>query len=108
MKSEETPRRNQKSCIEYGQTMQWPKRKKITTYQTTRTPLKHGGELRFPGRVCSSCSTCCTRRVTLVRRPMISLKSVKDQIMITTNGTYQWSFLTQILGNGATVKLSKR
>jgi hypothetical protein len=23
-----------------------------------------------------------------------------DRIMITTNGTYQWSFLTPILGNG--------
>ena len=31
--------------------------------RATRTPLKIGGELRWPGRVSSSCSTSDTRRV---------------------------------------------
>jgi hypothetical protein len=38
----------------------------------TRTPLKHGGELRCSRRVSSSCSTSDTRRVDLVTNPVIS------------------------------------
>jgi hypothetical protein len=46
------------------------------TYKTndrvTRTPLKTGGELRFSGRVSSTCSTSGTRRVNLVTNSVIS------------------------------------
>ena len=71
-------RDNQNPYIEEEQTTQWPKEKvqkdkqRSTkhTYKTKdrviRTPLKTGGELRWPGRVGSSCSTSGTRRVNLV------------------------------------------
>ena len=35
--------------------------------RTTRTSLKSGDELKCPGRVCSSCYTCVTRRVSVTR-----------------------------------------
>jgi len=38
--------------------------------QATLTQLNTVGELRFSGRVGSSCSTSCTRCVTLVANPM--------------------------------------
>ena len=45
------------------------------TYKTkdpvTRTPLKTGGELRCTERVSSSCSTNGTRRVNLVKNPVM-------------------------------------
>jgi hypothetical protein len=41
-----------------------------TNDQTTRTPLKRGGEFRCSGRVGSSCSTVGTRRATLVTNPL--------------------------------------
>ena len=44
------------------------------------------------GRVSSCCSTCDTRRVTLVTNPVSSHKWGKNRIMITTNETYQLSF----------------
>ena len=71
-------RGNQKPYIEVEQTMQCPKEKVQKdkqqstkhTYKAkdrvSRTPLKTGGELRFSGRVSSSCSTSGTRRVNLV------------------------------------------
>ena len=34
--------------------------------RVTRIPLKIGGELRCSGRASGSCSTCGTRRVTLI------------------------------------------
>ena len=37
-----------------------------TKDRVTRTPLKPGGELRWSGRVSSSCSTSDTRRINLV------------------------------------------
>ena len=66
--------------IEEEQTTQWPKVQKDKqrstkhTHKTkeTRTPLKTGGELRFSGRVSSSCSTSGTRRVNLVTNPVSS------------------------------------
>ena len=62
------------------------------TYKTkarvTRTPLTTGGELRFSGRVSSSCSTSDTRRVTLVTNPVISHKRGKDREVFTTSETY--------------------
>jgi len=42
-----------------------------TKDRETRTPLKTGGELWCSGRVGSSCSSCGTRRVTLVTNPVI-------------------------------------
>jgi len=36
------------------------------------TQLKTGGDFRRPGRIGSSCSTCCTRRDTPVTSPKIS------------------------------------
>jgi hypothetical protein len=67
-------------------------------YRVTRTHL-NWGELMCFGRVNSSCSPCGHRRVTLVRNPVISHERGKDRIVITTNGTYPWSFVTQIFCN---------
>jgi hypothetical protein len=66
----------------------------------TRKLLNHGflfvDELRFSGRVGSSCSTSDTRRVNLVTNPVISREWGKDREVFTTSGTYPWSFVTQI------------
>ena len=43
-----------------------------TKYRAIQTPLKIGGELRYSGRVSSSCSTCGTHCVTLVTNQVIS------------------------------------
>jgi hypothetical protein len=78
-------RDNQNQYIEEEQTTQWLKEKvqkdkQRSTKHThrikdrviiTRTPLKTGGELRCPGRVSSTCSTCGTRRIILVTNPVI-------------------------------------
>ena len=116
-------RGNQNPYIEEEQTTQWPKkvqkdkqRSTKHTYKTkdrvTRTPLKTGGELRFSGRVSSSCSTSGTRRVDLLTNPVISRKWGKDREGFTTSGRYPWSFVTQIFHNGyqfmmANVQFSK-
>ena len=71
-----------------------------TTDRVTRTPLKTGGELRFSERVSSSCSTSDSRRVNLVTNPMISHERRKDREVLTTSGTYPWSFMTHIFHNG--------
>ena len=43
-----------------------------TKYKTKdRATQKIGDELKYPGRVSSSCSTCGTHRVTLATNPMI-------------------------------------
>ena len=98
--------------IKEEQTTQWPKEKvqkdkQRSTKQTykikdrvTRTALKTGGELRFSGRVSSSCSTSCTSRVNLVTNPVTSHEWGKDPEVPTTNGTYPWSFVTQIFHYG--------
>jgi hypothetical protein len=52
------------------------------------------------GRVNSSCSTSGTRRVNLVTKPLISHEWGKDRGMLTTSGTYPWSFVTHIFHNG--------
>ena len=74
------------------------------THQTkdrvTRTPLKTGGEHRCSGRVISFCSTSGTHRVNLVTNPVISREWGKDQEVLTTSGTYSWSFVIQIFHNG--------
>ena len=103
-------RGNQNPYIEEEQTTQWPKvqedkqRLTIHTYKTkdrvTRTPLETGGKLRFSGRVSSSCSTGDTRRINLVTNPVISHERGTDREVLTTSGTYPWSFVTQIFHNG--------
>ena len=94
---------NQNLYIE-EQTTQWPKEKvkkdkqRSTKYThktkdgVTRTPLKTGGEPRCSGRARSSCSTGDTRRVNLVKNPVISHERGKDREVFTTSGTYPWSF----------------
>jgi hypothetical protein len=69
--------------MEEEQTTQWPKEKvpkdkqrstkhtHKTKDRVTRTPLKSGGELRYSGRVNSSCSNSDTRRVNIVTNPVI-------------------------------------
>ena len=65
---------NQNPSIE-EQIAQWPEEKvqkdkqqstKHTHKAKDRTPLKTGDELKYPGRVSSSCSTSGTRRLNLV------------------------------------------
>jgi hypothetical protein len=41
-----------------------------------------------------SCSISAIRRVILVTNPIISHEGGRERIMITTNGTYPWSFLS--------------
>ena len=56
----------------------------IENYRSSKTnPTENGGELRFSGRVGSSCSTCGTRRVNLVANPMISHEPGHGRIVIT-------------------------
>jgi hypothetical protein len=45
------------------------------------------------------CSTSDTRRVNLVTNPMMSWTR-KGPEVLTTSGTYPWSFVTQIFHNG--------
>jgi hypothetical protein len=54
------------------------------------------------GKVRSSCSTSDTRRVNLVKNPLISHQRGKDREVFTTSGTYPWSFMTQIFHSGHT------
>ena len=65
-----------------------------TKDRATRTPLKTGDKLRCSRRISSFCSTCGTRRVTLVTHPLIRHGWGKDRVVNTTNGTYPWSFVT--------------
>ena len=68
--------------------------------RVTRTSLKTGGELRGSVKVGSSCSTGDAHRVNLVANPVISHQRGKDREVLTTSGTYPWSFVTQIFHNG--------
>ena len=49
--------------------------------------------------ISSSCSTSDTRCVNLVTNPVISHEWVKDREVLTTSGTYRWSFVTQMFSN---------
>jgi hypothetical protein len=42
------------------------------TRSSSTNPTKIGGEIKCSGRISNSCSTCGTRRVTLVTNPVIS------------------------------------
>ena len=105
-------RGNQNPYIEEKQATQWPKekaqrgRQRSTKHthkaknRVTRTPLNTGGELRCSGRISSSCSASETRRVNLATNPVIGHEWGKDRVVLTTSGTYPWSFVTQIFHNG--------
>jgi len=54
---------------------------------------KTGDEIMCSGRVNSSWSTNGNNRVTLVTKPTISYEWGKERIVITTKGTYPWSFV---------------
>jgi hypothetical protein len=75
---------------------QLPKEKR-TKGQTIIYKHDTGDEFECSGRVNSSCSTSDTRRVNLVTNPVISNERGKDREVLTTSGTYPWSFVTQIL-----------
>jgi hypothetical protein len=67
----------------------------------TRTPLTTGGGSRRCSRgVSSSCSTSDTRHINSVTNPVISHECGNDREVLTTSGTYPWSFVTQIFHNG--------
>jgi hypothetical protein len=42
------------------------------------------------GRVGSSCSSCGTRRATLVTNPVISHEWEMNRVVLTTSGTFPW------------------
>ena len=67
-----------------------------TKDRATRTPLKTGGDCRFFARVCSFCSTCGTRHVTI---PVTIDEWGMELIVLTTSGIYPWSFVPQIIRN---------
>ena len=73
---------------------------KKTKDRATITPLKTGGELRCSGRVSSSCSTSSTFHVNLVTNPVMRHECGNDREVFMANGTYPWSFVTQIFHNG--------
>ena len=66
-----------------------------TKYWATWTPLNTGGEHVCFGKVSSCWSTYVIRRVTLITNPVIIYEWGKNLIVITTNRTYVWSFVTQ-------------
>jgi len=96
---------NQNQYIEEEHTPLWSKEKvqkhkqrptkhtHKTKDRVKRTPLKAGGELRCSGRMISSTSTSGTRRVNLVTNPVISHEWEKNREVLTTSGTYPWSFV---------------
>ena len=47
-----------------------------------------------------SSSTSGTRRVNLVTNPVISHERGKNREVLTTSGTYPWSFVAHIFHNG--------
>ena len=71
-----------------------------TKDRVTRTPLQTGIDLKCSGRVVSFCSTSGTRCVNLVANPVICHEWEKDWEVLTTSGTYPWSFVTQIFHSG--------
>jgi hypothetical protein len=99
-------RKSKKNWQHNGQKKKVQKDKQRSTKHTYRTkdrvtptPLKIGGELKLSGRVGNSCSSD-TRRVNLITNPVISHEQGKDRKVSTTNGTYPWSFVTQIFHSG--------
>jgi hypothetical protein len=56
--------------------------------------IKNQGKLRLSEWVNRSCSTSATCRVTLVTNSVMSHEGRNNQIVITSNGRYQWSFVS--------------
>ena len=72
-----------------------------TKARTTRTPHETRIELKCSGKVSSSCSTSGTHRVTLITKTGTKSWTMKGpDFVISTSGTYPWSFVTQIFHNG--------
>ena len=71
-----------------------------TKDRVTRTPLKTGGELMCSGRVSSSCFISDIRRAILVTNLVMNNEWGKDRGVLTTSGTYPWSFVTQMFHDG--------
>ena len=103
-----TQRGNQKSYIEEGQIIQCKKKDTRTKHYVqnatqkinnlaTQTKLKFSSELRCPGKINGFCPICGTRRDTLLTNPVISHEWGTHRIMIMTNGTHLWSFVTHIV-----------
>ena len=64
---------------------------------TIWTQLKTGVELRYSGRINSSCFTSGTRRVTLVKLTMISSEKRNAGLdFLYVNWTYPWSSVTDM------------
>jgi hypothetical protein len=51
-------------------------------------------------KLCYLARKCDTRRVNLVTNSVISREWGKDREVLTTSGTYPWSFVTQIFHSG--------
>ena len=66
------------------------------TKDWTTQPPKTGTELKCSGKGGSSSSSSGGRCVNVVTYSVICHEWGKDRIGITTNGTYVWSFVTQI------------
>ena len=69
-----------------------------TKERTAQTSLNTESDFTCSGRASSSWST--SRRVTLVTNTMLYREWVNEGIVLSTNGTYQWSFVTHIFRNG--------
>jgi hypothetical protein len=78
-----------------GLTMIYKHLHRKTKDRTTPT-LPYNSEFRCSRRASSSCFKSGIRRV---KNPVISHEWGNDRI-VTTNGTYPWSFVTQILRSG--------
>ena len=79
-----------------------------TEDRASRTLLKTEGDLWYLGIVSSSCSTCGTRRVTIAKNTGINHEWGNDLIIITTNGTYTWLFVTLIVHMSSFKKIKRK
>jgi len=81
-------------CEKGQKDKQWSTKLHIEKQRSSNTnPIKKTGDaLMCSGRVSSFCSTCGTRRVTLVTNQWCH-EWGKYREMLTTRGTYSWSFV---------------
>jgi hypothetical protein len=66
----------------------------ITQKKKTTSNMNPTKNRSWSRGVNSPCSTCGTNLVTTALNPVISREWGEDRIVITTNGTYPWSFVT--------------
>jgi len=71
-----------------------------TKDRAKRTPLKTRVEPKCSGRIISSWTTSGTYRVTPVTNTVMRHERGKDREVLTSRGTYPWSFVIQIFRNG--------